>query len=456
MGGAKILGENENVVRIMSIHKSKGLEFPIVILSGCGKWFNFQDTNGYIITHHDLGFGPEFVDPDRRLICSTACKQAIKSKIKLETLSEEMRILYVAFTRAREKLIITGSVNNIEKSVASWGESLHGESWRIPAYMNIKARSFLDWICTAVIRHKSCGQILRAIYGNVDESKLLEDDSYWKVSIFTRKEIAENTRVESKSANDFISEIKDMNVDIFETPLGDEICRRLEWQYRYGLAAGLPSKLTVTELKRYFNTLLADEYPTDSLHMPPIVKKPSFLKESRGLSAVEKGSVLHFAMQHLSFDKITDEGDIIIQLDEMEENELITVVQRVSIDTGGILKFIKSEPGTRMRKAVRVFRETPFCMEVKSADIFDELLQDDYRDETFLLQGIIDCYFEEDGGLVLIDYKTDRIPAGGKEAIRKRYAVQIDYYSRALEKLTGKIVTDRYIYLFDSHEIVIF
>jgi len=454
MGSAKILGENENVVRIMSIHKSKGLEFPVVILSGCGKQFNFQDTNGKMLFHHDLGFGPDIVNPDRRLISATACKQALKHKIKLETLSEEMRILYVAFTRAREKLIITGTVNNIESSLALWNEVLYNKDWHIPGYMITNGRRYLDWICPAVIRHKSYGRVLREKYSDIEDMNLFDDVSYWNINILSKKNIIENAAASVQSVSEFIQELKS-DYDVFETGFKKEIKRRLEWKYPFEKVVKIPAKITVTELKRYFNAMFTgEEYTAEPYYTPHVVKKPSFLEDSQGMSAVEKGSILHFVMQHLCLDNVSNAAELNTQLDKMVQDELITDIQKESVDVNGIIQLFHTEPGRRMLKSSGTLRETPFCVEIESRDVFQDLTEDKYKDATFLLQGMIDCYFEENGELVLIDYKTDRIPEDGIEVIKKRYAVQIEYYAKALERLIGKKVKERYIYLFDNNEIV--
>ena len=162
MGSAKTLGENENVVRIMSIHKSKGLEFPVVFLSGTGKNFNLMDINKSILFHHDLGYGPDYVDPIRRISYPTVLKQALRKKIKIENLSEEMRVLYVAFTRAKEKLIITGSMKNIERNIGRMSFSLEESTEKLGEYEILKAKSYLDWIVPSVIRHRRWKNFKRA------------------------------------------------------------------------------------------------------------------------------------------------------------------------------------------------------------------------------------------------------------------------------------------------------
>ena len=164
MGSAKILGENEDVVRIMSIHKSKGLEFPVVFTSGMGKQFNLIDLSNSVLYHEELGFGPSYVNLETRNSYSTLAKEAIKKRIRLETLSEEMRILYVAFTRAKEKLIITGATSNLEKSINNWVSSAAlDENIILPSEV-LKGKSYLDWICMAICKHV-CGEKLRNVEG---------------------------------------------------------------------------------------------------------------------------------------------------------------------------------------------------------------------------------------------------------------------------------------------------
>ena len=182
MGSAKILGENEDVVRIMSIHKSKGLEFPVVFLAGAGKQFNLMDLNNRILHHDDLGFGPDYIDLEKRISYSTLPKEAIKKKIKLETLSEEMRILYVAFTRAKEKLIITGATRDIDKTVEKWVQAASVEKSKISPAEVLKGKSYLDWIGMALCQHKD-GEPLRERIG-VSSGIAKDDLSTWKVNLW--------------------------------------------------------------------------------------------------------------------------------------------------------------------------------------------------------------------------------------------------------------------------------
>lgn len=453
MGSAKILGENENVVRIMSIHKSKGLEFPVTILSGCGKSFNMMDLNKSILLHHALGFGPDYVDFKRRLAYPSITKQALRKKIKLENLSEEMRILYVAFTRAKEKLIITGSIKDIEKTSPRWQSSLDCIEEKLPEYEVYKARNYLDWICPAVLRHKDCNDLreITAVQESFDKA-LIEDESKWRVKYWTREEVLRRTGSKGNQAEEQ-REVRDSSEEIHHSEYWQEVQRRLNFEYQYKMSSKLPTKLTVTELKRRFNGDLNDENSTH-VFTPGIVKKPGFLEEEKGLTGAEKGTIMHLIMQHLDLNKISSMEEIKEQIEKMIQNEMLTEKQASSARVDRLLGFFRSDLGQRMLKSHCIKREIPFFIELKSTEIYPSLAEDRYSDETILLQGIIDCYFEEDGEIVLVDYKTDYVNDENVSLIKEKYRTQIDYYTRALERMTGKSVKGKYIYLFSKGEVL--
>lgn len=423
MESAKIIGENEDVVRIMSIHKSKGLEFPVVFLSGCGKKFNTQDTKGSILFHKKLGIGPDFVDNEKRIYYPTIIKQAIKSKINLENLSEEMRVLYVAFTRAKEKLIITGSVNDVSSSNDRWEKvsAMKDKNGKIPEYEVLKSQNYLDWICPAA----EC---------NKDK---------FKINFVGFRDIAENAN-KSEENKDYGFEVNEEDADIFKT----EIDRRLSYEYPYILASKLPAKVSVTELKRVFNELREDEY-TKNIYKKMNAKKPEFLKETRGLSGAEKGTIMHSVMQHIILKDDMSINYINEEISMMVEKEILTKEQADSVNRQKIAEFFESSIGKRMLYARnKLKREQGFYIYIGSSEIYPELSKN-YDDEKIILQGIIDCYFEEDDGIVLIDYKTDRI-GRDEDEIRKKYEIQLKYYKRAIERITDKKVKESYIYLFST------
>lgn len=453
MGSAKILGENDNVVRIMSIHKSKGLEFPVVILAGCGKKFNLQDMNKSILLHQDLGFGPDVVDHKLRLSWPSAAKQAIREKIKTETLSEEMRILYVALTRAREKLIITGSINDAAKMVGKWSAQAGGQESRLPDYEMLKGGNYLDWIGPSLLRHKDCSGLRdsRAI-GSEFRGLLIDDPSMWNIKIWNKSDVLSSKISEEREESQFIEWLDSLETAEELSDITEEISRRLSWDYSYTKTTRVPAKVSVTELKRRFNAEAAEEIGAFPEYLPTLVKKPMFLEEKKGLSPAEAGTALHFVMQHLDYRRDNYE----IQIDEMVDKNLLTQQQAQSIDVGKVRSFLESDLGRRMLSSASVNREVPFNIEIPCHELYKDMEDEKCQGETLLLQGVIDCFFEEPDGIVLVDYKTDYVPTGKVGMIKDRYKVQIEYYARALEMLTGKRVKEKYIYLFWNGEVLEF
>ncbi|WP_234119459.1 helicase-exonuclease AddAB subunit AddA [Clostridium hydrogenum] len=459
MGSAKVLSENENVVRIMSIHKSKGLEFPIVIAAGCGKKFNLLDINKNILFHNELGFGPDYVNSEKRISYPTLIKEALKNKIKVETLSEEMRILYVAFTRAREKLIITGAVDNIEKAVSKWSADLESKNEKISGAAILKGNSYLDWICSAVIRHKTAEKLRDLLEVKPDTSNLISDESIWKICFIKREDILKESKndiseKEDKKVEEFYSYLKSIKESPSESNFFNEIERRLNYKYAYEKSSKLPALLSVTELKRRF---IEDNEESTRVFVPALVKKPLFLENIKGLTPSEKGTALHSVMQHLKFSASIlemNKDNIQKQIDEMVISEILTDKQAESVDINKIMKFFDSSIAKRMLASKKIYREFPFQMKVKSTDIYENLIEDKYEAENIIIQGIVDLYFEEEDGIVLLDYKTDYVTEENIESIRERYKAQINYYSKALEKVTELKVKEKYLYLFSIGKLV--
>ncbi len=462
MGSAKILGENENVVRIMSIHKSKGLEFPVVIVAGCGKGFNFQDTARRLLVHQDLGFGPDYIDPEKRISYSTLAKQAIKCKTKLETLSEEMRILYVAFTRAKEKLIITGSVRDLERRATEWQHCLDAENNKLDEYYMTTARNYLDWIAPCLRQGDGslvCGRSGRVLSAEAagdrqPDHNLLQGGCPWDIKVWNIGQLLRDSSGAADDEKPKPVDISDLFGDTGRGMYSDEIAKRLEWEYMYGKSAKLPVKLSVTELKRRVNVEFAEEYLPAEEFIRPLAAKPSFMEESKGFSAAEKGSILHFVMQHLELESCLDRESIEGQIREMVSRELLTRQEAQVVDTGRLEKFFCSCLGQRMLQSNSVRREVPFNVTIKSTDIYGELAEDIYGGETIILQGIIDCYFQEEGKLILVDYKTDYVSDEGMGEIREKYRTQIEHYAAALGRITGSEVGGKYLYLFHNGQVI--
>ncbi len=454
MGSAKVLGENEDVVRIMSIHKSKGLEFPVVFTSGFGKQFNLMDLNKSILYHDDLGFGPDYIDLEKRISYSTLAKEAIKKKILFETLSEEMRILYVAFTRAKEKLIITGATRDLEKSISRWTSAAALDEEIVPASEVLKGKSYLDWIGMALCKHRD-GEELRNYIG-LNNSTIVNDFSTWKVKMWRKNQL--NVEKDEVAVDEINEDDLFINKEV--NSIDKEISRRLGYKYKYNLAEALPSNVSVSDLKRSLYEHEDDDVLTVNIFRDKEVLKPKFLQERKGLSASERGTAVHFVMQKLNLDKVSTREEIRSQIQDMKDNNLLSEEEVKAVDKINFLGFFRSELGKRMMTAYNedklLKRELPFYTEISSLEVDNTLPEKEYKDEKVRLQGIIDCIFEEHNEIVLLDYKTDYVVEGMEEEIIDKYRVQLRYYKDAVEKITGKKVRESYLYLFGlSKEVIV-
>ena len=445
MGSAKVLGENEDVVRIMSIHKSKGLEFPVVFVCGSGKQFNLMDLNNNILYHEELGFGPELVDLDKRVSYPTLPKEAIKQRIRLETLSEEVRILYVAFTRAKEKLIITGAVNGLEKWITKCCNAAALDRNIILPSEVLKGKSYLDWIGMAICKHRD-GESLRELVGANDIS-IKDDLSTWSVKTWTKSDLI----VDKKNSD--VDEINEENLLInFDCSSVDkEIERRLDFRYKFRESTLIKSNFSVSELKKK-NFEQVPVIDTEELFKEDICNiKPKFLQEERGLTAAEKGTAMHFVMQKVDLSRVSTIEEIKVQLKELVDRELLSKEEYKVISPYKVKKFFISKLGERMLSAHNrgdiVYRELPFYTEIDVHRI-DPDLPKDVEGDKVRLQGVIDSFFYEDNEVILLDYKTDYVEQGNEEELINKYRMQIQYYKEALEKITKTKIKECYLYSF--------
>ncbi|MEA1960404.1 MAG: helicase-exonuclease AddAB subunit AddA [Bacillota bacterium] len=438
MGMAKVLGENDNVVRIMSIHKSKGLEFPVVMLGGMGKKFNLRDAGGSLLIHKDLGLGPRYINPSLRKTNETLPRFAMKHKIRMESLSEEMRILYVAATRAEQRLIMIGSVRDLSASVRKWSRPLS-------PFALSKGQSYLDWIGPVIMRHPDGTSIRNLAETTIEETIFNVDQSRWKVQIFQRADIATHRQKTIQNREEYEKFLNDFTNPGF-SPERENLFEKLNWEYPYKGADYIPSKVSVTELKK----LKSKQMDVMQYSLPELKKTPKFMKTTEGFSPAEVGTLTHLVMQHLDFTRIS-EPLIHKQLEEMVENEILTPLEFEAINVQQITQFFGTSLGQRALKADEIYREVPFNLLMSAAEVFAHEV---VSEEQLLIQGVIDLYFQEDQGLILVDYKTDAYWQGGIETIKNRYDVQLATYKKALETIVGIPVHESYLYLFRTGEVL--
>nr|WP_131045459.1 helicase-exonuclease AddAB subunit AddA [Clostridioides difficile] len=458
MGSAKTLGENANVVRIMSIHKSKGLEFPVVICSAMGKNFNTQDFKKSILYHHNLGYGPQFVDYERRISFPSIAKEALKSKINIENLSEEMRVLYVAFTRAKEKLIITGSTRNIQDSIKRWSNGIESLD-TISQYEILKGKNFLDWIMPCVLRHRDLSNLLEEV--GLDAVFNVEHNSKWYGKLWNKNDIL----VEKKSdeEKESIEEILEkIDVDNPDSDYYSEIEEKLNYIYPYEFSTRKPATISVTEIKKIQNNY-EEELINTIFEQKVILKKPLFIQneeEREKISGTERGTIVHLVMEVLDLKNVSSVNDIKSQIRGFVSKGIITEKQASIVNPYKIYKFFASNIGKRMLNAEIINREISIYAQVNMKDIYiyEKLINNDdkklYDNESVMLRGIVDAYFEEDNQIVLVDYKTDFVNEENINQIIEKYKKQLDLYADIIETLTGKSVKEKCIYLFGVDEAV--
>lgn len=442
---ARTLGENENVVRILSIHKSKGLEFPVVLLADIGKRFNLMDVYAPLLIHRSLGLGPCRVELDKSIRYPTFAKLAVAQQSIQETKAEEMRVLYVALTRAREKLILVGSGKNLTAKARRWCRYAGQHSVQLPAYAPMEANSFLDWLGMALVRHAD-GQVLRdmADFTGVWIPPAIRDASHWQVTRIPAGDIRlyqdEDTEVE-----DVLQQVKKKE-HLPATEYKERVENILNWQYDLQGVAEVPSKLSVTELKRRFS---ADADMPILIKEPMSFERPAFVQRSAGLSAAEYGTIMHSVLQHVDLHGDVSCTGIGTQLDTMVQREILLPEQRAIVDIKAIHTFLSSDLGVRLRQADRVWRELPFSRVIPAQRFYPEV-----KDATAKIfsQGIIDLLFEEKKSLILLDYKTDRDTT--PDRIRHRYSLQLQLYSEAIHDILHREVQERYLYLLQDGSIV--
>ena len=423
MDSAKIIGENDDVIRIMSIHKSKGLEFPVVFLSGTGKQFNMQDLNNKILLHPDIGIGVKYIDYDRQIEYDTLSKQAMRNQIMLETLSEEMRVLYVALTRAKEKLIITGyTTEDKQKGL----HEMHDKYSELNSILLKKCKTYLDWI-ELVYKYNQDIMEKLAIIHVYSKNEILK-------SCDTKKEEIQNT------TEQILNKLSEVKRDEHEEK---NIRNLLEYTYKFNESTVIPTKTSVTEIKSMSKQEKIKEGNNDFNDVE--VPTPKFLANDEEISITnaEKGTLIHLCMQKLDLTKkmytYNDVKDLVAKL---EIQKIITQKQAEAININKVYQFTKSSIWDEMTHAHLVQREKAFYISVPAKEIYHEKIE-----ENILVQGVIDLfYINAQNELVLVDFKTDYVEDRNEQVLVDKYDVQLKLYKRALEDALHRKVNKVYIY----------
>ncbi|MEN2767684.1 helicase-exonuclease AddAB subunit AddA [Ornithinibacillus xuwenensis] len=458
LGAARALSEQEDVVRIMTIHKSKGLEFPVVIVGAMDKQFNMQDLRQNYLLHKDLGFASKYIDPIKRITYPTLFYHAIREEKRRELLAEEMRVLYVALTRAREKLVMVGNVASFQKKQETWQSIIDHSEWILPAHFRIQSKSYLDWVGPALVRHHE-GVALRT--EDVQDAVLEEiriDPSKWEVSILHGSELA---NLEESSVEEDLKLKEKIRawqpIELEEPELDEFVHNRLAFEYPFLEAAHSRAKQSVTEIKRQRE--IKDEYSANQLVQPfktPIVRKPIFMQKEKTLSAAEKGTAMHTVMQHLSFKKKMDEHEIVAFVESLVEREILRRQEADSINIEAVERFFDTEIAALMMNADKLYREVPFSITLPAKEVYANWSSE--TSEQVLVQGVFDAVIPTDGGWIILDYKTDSITQEVNDTVINnlinRYKVQLTLYRHALETIWKSPVKETYLYFFSKQLLI--
>ena len=453
LGTARALSEQEDVVRMMTIHKSKGLEFPIVILGAMNKQFNMMDLSGKYLLHKNRGIAVKYIDPVKRIIYPTLFYHAVQEEKRREMLAEEMRVLYVALTRAKEKLVMIGTVPSFDKKQEHWQKVLNHSEWVLPTYYRRESKTYLDWVGAALIRHKD-NDILRSEQsGENVAGEIRNDASGWKVSVVHASELANLEEKTSRENEELKESLFSWNSRVeIEQELNQFVEERLSFEYPHKEAVSLRAKQTVTELKRQREMM--DEYSSDQLvrkFTPPIIKRPSFMQKEKTITAAERGTAMHTVMQHIPLHKSLDSTEIEEFTESLAAKEILTREEADIIDFAGIEKFFETDLAQLMKNhASDIYREVPFNITLPARSVY--VGWDHETDEHVLLQGVIDCMIPYKDGWIILDYKTDTIEEEVTDALKekliKRYETQLSLYRYALEQIWKESVHQVYLYFF--------
>ena len=418
-------------VRIMSIHKSKGLEFPVVILTDLARRFSNMDFQTSVLVHPQLGLGPVCVDTKRRIQYPTSARQAIERTLRREAKAEELRVLYVAMTRAKEKLVMVHTQANARSRVA---DLMAVSACPVLPEAVDEGKCMGDWLMLPLLQRSEAAP-LRALAGQNGEGRVFADETPWVVRVHEGEELLSPVP-EKDTAAEEPTRAPELPVDT----------RALEYEYPHRTETLLPAKLTATQLKGR----ALDEEISENTVLPPRLRsltKPRFLAGEQKLTGAERGTAIHLALQYLDFSEQGGEAGIRAQLETMCAQRKLTDEQAEAVDVRALMRFLQSPLAARIRASERVEREYRFSL-LRPVREFADVDSDD----EVLLQGVVDCFFEEDGALVVVDFKTDRVTRAEMSARAERYRPQLEAYSMALSRVTGKTVRERVLYFFSVGE----
>ncbi len=415
-------------VTIMSIHKSKGLEFPVVFLCGLARSFNMESQRAKVLCHKAMGLGLSAADAQKRIYYPTIAKRAIAAKIGQEAVSEELRVLYVAMTRARDRLIMTYASDSLEKDIGSMVSrlSLDGKDSLVQ-----EAVSAGEWVLLTALHRTEAGELF-ALGGKPPQTS--PGEPAWHIRVVTAPSLEAGALEEGQTS-------------AMDRSAPSILRENLAFQYGHMAATVTPSKQTATQRKGRLKDQEAAEFTAAPKKPERKWRRPSFLESStRGK---DYGTALHNAMQYIRYEACTDEEGVARELQRLVEANFITAQQGEMVNPRKIATFFQSPLGQKLRSGENVQREFKFSI-LEDAAVYDPTLVG----ERVLLQGVVDCYFVEEDGITVLDFKTDFVTEETLAAVTDRYAIQVQTYADALQRIFGMPVKRKLLYFFSLDRLV--
>ena len=422
-------GRTGGGVRIMSIHKSKGLEFPVVLLCGLARRLNREDMSRPILFHPKLGVGPKGLDVERGIEYPTLARMAVARQLEREMMAEELRLLYVAMTRAKEKLILSVALTGGGKDL----EKLAGDSgYPVDPQVLLACQSVGQWVLLHALCRPEAGALRRAAGQEVaiPEAPL---GPQWDIRF------VDGTALTQAPPHRWMAPER----EIEENEDGTDLTGLLRWTYPHGAEVAIPSKLTATQLKgRALDEEAAEEAPRPS--RPLSFGRPRFAAEEMGLTAAQRGTALHQVLQYIDFERSETVEGVRAEISRLVEQQYITPQQGEAVDPAPIAAFFQSDLGQDLLSSVSLRREFKFSILEPAHRYYPQAGEG----EQVLFQGVVDCYYETLEGITVVDFKTDRVTKSTLAGRAEHYRPQLEAYSRALEQITGKRVIRRVLWFF--------
>ena len=428
-------GRTGGGVRIMSIHKSKGLEFPVVLLCGLARRLNREDMSRPILFHPKLGVGPKGLDVERGIEYPTLARMAVARQLEREMMAEELRLLYVAMTRAKEKLILsvalTGGGKDLEKLAGDAGDPVDPQ-------VLLACQSVGQWVLLHALCRPEAGALRRAAGQDV----AVLDTSFgpaWDIRF------VDGTPLAQMPPHRWTAPQREQE----EEEGGEDLANLLRWTYPHEAEVAIPSKLTATQLKgRALDEEAAEEAPRPARSLS--FGRPRFAAEEMGLTAAQQGTALHQVLQYIDFEKAETVEGVQAEIARLVEGQYITPQQGDAVDPAPIAAFFRSDLGQELLSSVSLRREFKFSILEPASRYYPQAGEG----EQVLFQGVVDCYYETLEGITVVDFKTDRVTKRTVAERAEHYRPQLEAYSRALAEITGKQVIRRVLWFFALNQSV--